>query len=102
MPETKSESFAPSVRMSNGNIITPPGWVWILAFAIGGCEWAVREASKPEFRERIKSELKSAQKRTLESIKKKHQEEIDRMDKYLQDLAEGKPLDNIVFPTWNW
>lgn len=52
-----SERFAPSVVVPGIGTVTPPGWMWVLGFALGGCEWAIREASAPEFREIIKSDL---------------------------------------------
>lgn len=42
--------FAPTV-MVDGRAVTPAGWMWVLGFALAGCEWAVVEADKPEFRE---------------------------------------------------
>jgi hypothetical protein len=45
-------SFAPSVIVG-GRTVTPTGWMWVLGFALGGCEWAVTEASKPEFRAQV-------------------------------------------------
>jgi len=45
-------SFAPSVVI-DGRTLTPNGWMWVLSFALAGCEWAVLEASKPEFREQV-------------------------------------------------
>lgn len=56
--------FAPSVVL-DGTTITPPGWMWVLGFAIGGCEWAVREcqtdawkeAARQWFRERTVHEI---------------------------------------------
>lgn len=44
------ERFAPRV-MLNGRAVTPTGWMWVVGFALAGCEWAIEEASKPEFRE---------------------------------------------------
>lgn len=41
--------FAPSVIV-DGRCLTPPGWMWVLSFALAGCQWAVEEAQKPEFR----------------------------------------------------
>lgn len=41
-------AFAPSV-MVDGRALTPAGWMWVLAFAMAGCEWAEQEIRKPEF-----------------------------------------------------
>jgi hypothetical protein len=42
--------FAPTI-MVDGRSVAPEGWMWVLCFALAGCEWAVVEADKPEFRE---------------------------------------------------
>lgn len=42
------ESFAPKVIV-DGQCITPEGWMWILGFALGGCEWAIKQALDPSF-----------------------------------------------------
>lgn len=46
-----TESFAPSVVVPGLGTVTPPGWMWVLGFALGGCEWAIKEAGTEEFRE---------------------------------------------------
>ena len=33
----------------DGVTFHPPGWMWILAFAINGCEWALRDVEDPAF-----------------------------------------------------
>ena len=45
-------NFAPGV-MLDGRRVTPTGWMWVLGFALAGCEWAVIAANKPEFRETV-------------------------------------------------
>jgi len=52
-----SGSFAPSV-MIGGEAVTPKGYHWILAFALAGCEWAIKKADDPNFREMIRADLK--------------------------------------------
>ena len=48
-----SKSFSPGV-MIDGKRYTPPGWMWVLSFALSGCEWAIKEADTDQFRERIR------------------------------------------------
>lgn len=55
------KSFAPQVIIrvpdNPGNprsmvteyTVTPEGWMWILGFALCGCEWAIKKALDPEF-----------------------------------------------------
>ena len=49
-----TESFAPSVNVPGYGTVTPPGWMWVLGFAIGGCEWAIKEAGTEEFRIQVR------------------------------------------------
>jgi len=53
----KIESFAPTVLI-DGKTITPPGWMWVFAFAIGGCEWAIRECDTEKFKTQVRQWLK--------------------------------------------
>lgn len=41
------ERFAPGV-MIDGERYEPPGWMWILAFALAGVPWAVEEIKRDE------------------------------------------------------
>lgn len=50
----KPETIAPSV-MINGRSYTPPGWMWIVAFAIGGAEWALKQVDTQEFHETVQT-----------------------------------------------
>lgn len=43
-----SESFAPTVIV-DGQTVAPEGWMWVLGFALGGCQWAIDECEKTEF-----------------------------------------------------
>ncbi len=67
-----AEKFAPRVlvRTAYGEHIeyTPAGWEWILAFALAGCDWAVKEASKPEFRGIIRAALEERDRMRLEAM----------------------------------
>jgi hypothetical protein len=39
-------SFAPTVTMPGGGTVTPEGWMWVLGFAMAGCEWAIEAAER--------------------------------------------------------
>lgn len=39
-------SFAPTVKMPGGEVVSPEGWMWVLGFALGGCQWAIDEAER--------------------------------------------------------
>lgn len=38
--------FAPTVVMPGGGTVTPEGWMWVLGFAMAGCEWAIEAAER--------------------------------------------------------
>ncbi len=47
------ETFSPTVLIKDEygdeRTVTPPGWVWILAFAMAGCQWAIDEIESGKF-----------------------------------------------------
>lgn len=80
------ERFAPRVRIESpyGSYdYTPEGWMWVLAFALRGVEWAIQEASKPEFRERIIASLKE---RRRESLRGAIEAKLDEIERLRQEL----------------
>lgn len=74
------ERFAPTVLI-DGYTVTPPGWMWIFAFAINGCDWAIRTASTEEFKETIREWMKDRHNHRLQQSIDYHQREIERMKK---------------------
>lgn len=50
------KTFAPTINF-NGETVIPKGYMWVLGFALAGCEWAVKEASKPEFLNMVRASL---------------------------------------------
>ena len=76
-----TEHFAPRIVDRDGCIFTPTGFEWVLAFAFHGCEWAIIEASKPEFREHI---IKYKEQENAEWINK----ELDRLKLKIKELKE--------------
>ncbi len=74
----KSGRFAPKVHI-DGVTVTPPGWMWIFAFAINGCEWAIKEASTEKFEETIQKWLKDQKNHHLQESIEFHQHEIERL-----------------------
>lgn len=73
------ESFAPKVRMPGGYDYTPMGWEWIMAFAFAGCEWAIKEADKPEFRQVVKDSLRQRERDNLQNVLNERLAEVDRL-----------------------
>jgi hypothetical protein len=55
--ESDSGWFAPRVVV-DGVTITPPGWMWVLAFALNGCKWAIETADTDEFRSTVRDWLR--------------------------------------------
>lgn len=60
------ETFSPSIVL-HGRTVVPEGWMWVLAFALAGVQWAVDEASTPEFTERCREGVKKLRDRETES-----------------------------------
>lgn len=44
--------FAPTVVMPGGETVTPEGWMWVLGFALAGCEWAIEAAERDGVQQR--------------------------------------------------
>lgn len=79
------ETFAPSIVI-DGQTVTPDGWQWILAFAIRGCDWAIEEASKPEFREGVVKCLMERERKRIEASIEHHFKMIETLKKELGRL----------------
>ncbi len=67
--------FAPTIKVG-GQTVTPKGYEWVLGFALGGCEWAIIEASKPEFLARVRADLEKETIAKLERLINKYENEI--------------------------
>lgn len=76
-------SFAPSLIV-DGRKVTPAGWMWILGFALGGCEWAVIEASKPEFRALVADWLRERKRAEAEM-------EIEALEQRIANIRASIP-----------
>ncbi len=92
----ETKSFNPSVRIWHGRPIneyedyTPPGWMWILAFALRGVEWAIEEADKPEFRARIKEYYHNEAIESKEAIITEYEQKLEKFYKELDELKMDK------------
>lgn len=60
------EKFAPTILI-DGQTICPPGWTWVLGFALAGIAWAIAEAETPEFRECVAEWVRNAHKERVET-----------------------------------
>lgn len=65
-------------------LVHPPGWMWVLAFAIGGCEWAIKEADTEEFREIIRKWYEDQKEAEIQAAMDHHYREIERLKKELR------------------
>ena len=72
------DRFSPSV-MLDGRAVTPTGWMWVVGFALAGCEWAVEEASKPDFQEALSNWMRERKRVEAE-------EEIAALEKRIADI----------------
>ena len=80
---SEKECFAPGIIGKYGDYHQPKGWEWILGFAVGGCDWAIKEASKPGFREMILEDLKQSRK---ENIQKQINDCFEKIARLKEDL----------------
>jgi hypothetical protein len=72
--------FAPTVLI-DGKVVTPKGWVWVLAFALAGCEWAIKEASTEEFKEIMRRDLRETNNKQVSDRIAYYELEIERLRK---------------------
>ena len=79
-------SFAPSIKI-NGRTVKPKGYIWVLGFALGGCEWAIKEASKPEFIKMIRADLKRDTVIRLENAINEYENKIKLLRKDIDDFS---------------
>jgi hypothetical protein len=70
--------FAP-ILLVDGETVTPEGWMWVLAFALGGAQWAIDECQKPEFDLRGK---------VHSYFKRKKVYELDNMIKFYEGMIK--------------
>jgi hypothetical protein len=75
---TSPEKFAPAI-MLYGQRYEPRGWMWVLGFAKGGCQWAIDEANKPEFRQRIVEDLRKQRRDEAEA-------EIAQLEQRIEEI----------------
>lgn len=50
--------FAPTVTMPGGGTVTPEGWMWVLGFALAGCEWAIEAAERDNLHQKAMDYLR--------------------------------------------
>lgn len=81
--------FAPTV-MIDGRVYTPKGWEWVLAFAIRGCEWAIKEANTLEFRRKILQSLKEDKEKEKaeahQEVENKYNQTLSYLDKLIHSI----------------
>ena len=89
-------SFAPGVILSDGTDYEPEGWMWVLAFAVRGFEWAIQESGKPWFERQVEAWRKmtrvkyaEAEKACLEKEKAFLEEQIATLDRLLEELQKN-------------
>lgn len=67
----------------DGETITPPGWMWVFAFAIRGIKWALEEVEKPEFREEVRRYVKEQKNYQLQKQIDEYLERIEQLREQL-------------------
>lgn len=75
---TATTTIRPGVAI-DGQTVYPPGWAWVLAFALRGVPWAVAEALKPEFDATVKAHFR-------EYNRKCDMEDIAELEQQIADI----------------
>ena len=79
-----SNTFAPTVKMQDGQTVTPRGWMWVLGFALAGCDWAIKEADTEEFRQLILNDIAAAKRTDLLNSVKYYEEKLIELKEKLR------------------
>jgi len=82
-------SFAPTIIV-NGETITPKGYEWVLGFALHGCEWAIKEDSKPEFLNTMRGLLADEKLEKLEALIQTYKDSIAELEVNRASILKNK------------
>lgn len=82
------ETFAPSVLLKNGETCTPKGWEWVSAFALNGCEWAIKEVDTEEFREIMRKDAREKQIKKLKDSIAECEKKLIRLKRKLDEIND--------------
>ncbi len=87
-----TESFAPSVVI-DGRTVEPPGWMWVFAFALGGCSWAIKECESERFKQQARDWIRDRKRYHLRGARRYHERECERLSGLLAQLDAQSPPD---------
>lgn len=79
-----SNTFAPTVKMQDGQTVTPRGWMWVLGFALAGCDWAIKEADTEEFKQLIRDDIATAKRAEILQLVKYYEEKLIELKEKLR------------------
>ena len=83
-----NNKIAPSIVLRDGTTYEPPGWMWVVAFALKGCDWAVKEASTESFRSMVNKWCRENYKHSLVLGIEEKQKQIDGLLQRLKNITE--------------
>ena len=63
----------------DGVTIHPPGWMYVVAWAMAGVAWAVEEADKPDFKERMRAWLTEQKRANIDAQIKELEDRIAQL-----------------------
>lgn len=89
-----TETFSPSVLI-DGIDVHPEGWMYVLAFALKGIPWAVKECEKPNFD--LRGKLATYYNRQKEYVLRERIEDYEKkLDKIKSELkVVMKDIENL-------
>lgn len=80
-----SGSFPISVVMPDGGVVRPPGWMFVLSFALCGVDWAVKKVVEPEWLEVVREHLDTVE---CQTFRRRQLEVVDKCVKRVVKLKE--------------
>lgn len=78
------DTFSPTVKMPYGRTVTPRSWMWVLGFALAGCDWAIKKASTEEFRQMVIDDIKASNRTDLLKLISHYEEKIRELKERLR------------------
>lgn len=82
---SEREKFAPTILI-DGRTVTPKGYEWIMGFALAGCDWALKEANKPEFLVMVRANLKQEKVKQLNKAIQEYKHKIKQCKEEIEAI----------------
>lgn len=85
--------FSPSVALKDGRTYTPPNWMWVIGFALGGCDWAIKIADTEDFRTKVRLWLSEQRSKAVAEKMLREAEQLEAsMEEFEQCIIRVRAL----------